>query len=133
MPASEHSLSLFVRMCGRARASPACIVCAYLRPLFISLATTFSLIFPLCRNATLIKISEAGHFAFLDTLTLLQQSVCNLGKADPEAVRSACALSLLSFGNMVAASNQGVDSGCDDMSSRLSWMFAGLKHEVFSH
>ncbi|KAF5833553.1 Alpha/beta hydrolase family-domain-containing protein [Dunaliella salina] len=82
-------------------------------------------------DATLIVVKEAGHFVFLDKQTLLQQSACNLGKADPASVRAACALSLLSFANMISSYSLE-NSGCSAVSFALSWMFesAKLKYEV---
>uniref|UniRef100_A0A7S3QNE8 Uncharacterized protein n=1 Tax=Dunaliella tertiolecta TaxID=3047 RepID=A0A7S3QNE8_DUNTE len=87
---------------------------------------------PCRRDATLIVLTEAGHFVFLDKQTLLQQSACNLGKADPARVRAASALSLLSFANLVASDGLFEVSGCDAVGFKLSWMFgsAGLKYEM---
>lgn len=82
-----------------------------------------------CRNCTLIKLNDAGHFAFLDSQTFLQQSACNAGKADGEALRTACASCIVYFANVVASR----DAGCDAVPLRYQWLLSsyGLKYELF--
>jgi hypothetical protein len=41
--------------------------------------------------AALVTLPEAGHFAYLDMLTPLQESVCSLGRANAASVRKAVA------------------------------------------
>lgn len=80
------------------------------------------------RCATLLKLSDVGHFAFLDFQTLLQQSACRLGKENTADVRKACTGCLSSFAASVQGREQRdpLDAGT---LSRICSAF-GLKHEL---
>ncbi|KAL6762660.1 hypothetical protein V8C86DRAFT_578367 [Haematococcus lacustris] len=79
----------------------------------------------------LVVLQQAGHFSFLSSLTLLQQSVCSRGRADPVAVVRAVAAMLLVWADVCQAALPAAVGGPQGMQGQHSKLVsAGVSEDA---
>ncbi len=72
------------------------------------------------RGSVLLELADAGHFAFLDVQSTLQQAVCSAGRTPSEAVRAVARHAVVEWAQLVSSPALDAASATDRLAQTAS-------------